>query len=113
MQSQIRRQQEEALAKEEEKEAEEEVEEESRVVEPLMRLVEAIFSLPTVRPRSHQQRRQGSKKSVLGEVKKEGGEFEEKLPSSGEKQKGGEEVKRTSDDGQNGGSENKRIPGKL
>merc|ERR1719264_2526651 len=111
VQSQIRRQQEEALAKEEEKEAEEELEEESRVVEPLMRLVEAIFSLPTVRPRSHQQRRQGSKKSVLGEVKKEGGEFEEKLPSSGEKQNGGEEVKRTSDDGQNGGSEKKRIPG--
>jgi len=42
---------------------------------------------------------------------KERGEFEEKLPSSGEKQNGGEEVKRTSDDGLNGGSENKRIPG--
>lgn len=112
VQSQIRRQQEEALAKEEEKEAEEELEEESRVVEPLMRLVEAIFSLPTVRPRTHQQGRQGRKKSV-GKVNKERGEFEEKLPSSEEKQKGGEEVKRTSDDGQNGGSDNKRIPGKL
>ena len=71
----------------------------------------AIFSLPTVRPRTHQQGRQGRQKSV-GKVK-EGGEFEEKLPSSGEKQNGGEEVKRTSDDGQNGGSENKSIPGKL
>ena len=111
MQSQIRRQQEEALAKEEEKEAEEEVEEESRVVEPLMRLVEAIFSLPTVRPRSHQQgRRQGRKKSVE-EVKKERGESEAKLPSSGEKQKAGEEFKRTRVDDQNGGAEKKRIPG--
>ena len=93
MQSQIRRQQEEALAKEEEKEAEEEVEEESRVVEPLMRLVEAIFSLPTVRPRSHQQGRQGRKKSVEEVKKKERGESEAKLPASGEIQRGGEEVK--------------------
>ena len=93
VQSQIRRQQEEALAKEEEKEAEEEVEEESRVVEPLMRLVEAIFSLPTVRPRSHQQGRQGRKKSVEEVKKKERGESEAKLPASGEIQRGGEEVK--------------------
>ena len=112
MQSQIRRQQEEALAKEEEKEAEEEVEEESRVVEPLMRLVEAIFSLPTVRPRSHQQLgRQGRKKSV-DEVKKERGESEAKLPSSEENQRGGgEEIK--SVDGQNRGAEQRRLPGKL
>ena len=112
VQSQIRRQQEEALAKEEEKEAEEEVEEESRVVEPLMRLVEAIFSLPTVRPRSHQQLgRQGRKKSV-DEVKKERGESEAKLPSSEENQRGGgEEIK--SVDGQNRGAEQRRLPGKL
>ena len=113
MQSQIRRQQEEALAREEEKEAEEEVEEESRVVEPLMRLVEAIFSLPTVRPRSHQQGRHGRKNSVEKVKKNERGESEAKLPTSGEKQRGGEEarVEVKSVDGQNGGAEKKRIPG--
>ena len=109
VQSQIRQQQEEALAKEEEKEVEEE--EENRVVEPLMRLVEAIFSLPTVRPRTHQQGRQGRKKSV----KEERGDL--KLPSSGEKQSGGEEARvgvnreQTIADAENGGAERKRIPG--
>ena len=109
MQSQIRQQQEEALAKEEEKEVEEE--EENRVVEPLMRLVEAIFSLPTVRPRTHQQGRQGRKKSV----KEESGDL--KLPSSGEKQSGGEEARvgvnreQKIADAENGGAERKRIPG--
>ena len=109
VQSQIRRQQEEALAKEEE----EEVEEESRVVEPLMRLVEAIFSLPTVRPRVHQQGREGRKKSVVGEGRREGGEFKENLPSSSrERQKGGgDEVKR--DESENGGGEKRRKAGKL
>ena len=109
VQSQIRQQQEEALAKEEEKEVEEE--EENRVVEPLMRLVEAIFSLPTVRPRTHQQGRQGRKKSV----KEERGDL--KLPSSGEKQSGGEEARvgvnrgQTIADAENGGAERKRKPG--
>ena len=109
VQSQIRQQQEEALAKEEEKEVEEE--EENRVVEPLMRLVEAIFSLPTVRPRTHQQGRQGRKQSV----KEERGDL--KLPSSGEKQSGGEEARvgvnreQTIADAENGGAERKRIPG--
>merc|ERR1712083_236381 len=107
VQSQIRHQQEDALAKEEEKE----VEEENRVVEPLMRLVEAIFSLPTVRPRTHQQGRQGRKKSVKEERE------DLKLPSSGEKQTGGEEARvgvnrgQTIADAVNGGAERKRIPG--
>ena len=91
VQSQIRRQQEEALARQEVdkkvvEEVEVEEEEENKVVEPLMRLVEAIFSLPTVKPRvNHQPARQGRKKSgdkaklaLSGpqEVKKERTSFE-------------------------------------
>ena len=106
VQSQIRRQQEEALARQEVdkkvvEEVEEEEEEENKVVEPLMRLVEAIFSLPTVKPRvNHQPARQGRKKS--GE--------KAKLASSGP-----QEVKkeRTSFELRSGKGKKKALSGKI